>query len=244
MSIEKEVFVGRITFADGGRNKFPIDKSRGTKLHTAVVPYQSGEGDLSKLIHQATELQIVDAESEAKATQLLGAIKKEIKTADDAKDRILKPMNESRASVLSQWHQIVDPLKGCLEFLGGGMGKYCAEEERKRNALQAIADAEHNRKIDEHRKAALKSSDENVTAVAPPVPVIIEQKSKQVKTAGTTVSMVNTLLNDNIRILDVEKVPRELCVPDMKLIRKRIESGIGAIPGVQWEYVLRPKVRV
>ncbi len=228
-----------------GGNKFLIDESGVTEIqNTDVVPYQQGEDDLSKLIYQATELRIVDAESEGQAARLLGVIKKEIKLANESKDNILKPMNKSRASVLSQWHQIVDPLTNCLELLGKGMGRYKVEEKRKRAELQRKEDAEYNKKMEEHRKKALESSDENITAVAPPVPTIIAEPSKTIKEGGVTVSMVDTLLNENIRILDIMKVPRELCTPNLKLIRKRIESGVREIPGVKWEIVKRPKVRV
>ncbi len=220
-----------------GGSKFLIDES-------GVTEIQKHEDDITRITGEAKDWVIKDERDEVYAVELLGEIKKHQKNAKKDHDDLIKPLNEHKKKLMDYYHKVIDPLSRAESLLKQRMGEYHAEEERKRKELQAKKDAEYNKQMEEHRKKALESSDENVTAVAPPVPVIIEEKPKQVKTAGVTVSMVDTLLNDNIRILDIMKVPRELCTPDLKLIRKRIESGIREIPGVRWEIVKRPKVRV
>ncbi len=220
-----------------GGNEFLIDES-------GVTEIQKYEDDTTRVIREAESWTIRDTQDNVYATKLLGELKIMINSAIEQKDRIIKPWNESKNNYLKQFKEYIDPLKRAREVLGRCMTAYDTKIRREDDERQRLIDVETNRKQEEHRIKVLESADQNITAPPPPVPEIIKQKSTQIKTGSTTVSMVDTLLNENIRILDVLKVPRELCTPNLKLIRKRIESGIREIPGVKWEIVKRPKVRV
>jgi hypothetical protein len=110
--------------------------------------------------------------------------------------------------------------------------------KRKLSAYQAQRELERRKAEEEIRKAQAelyRKQQEEAKALqveAPPPPAPIPIKTETV-TRSETGASAHVRKVWKAEILDESQVPREFCIPDMKLINQAVKGGIREIAGVR-----------
>ena len=182
---------------------------------------------LADLEKQAKALKVTDSETFQVSIDGAGTAKTLLKAIDGRKAEITSPYREFINKVNNAAKFFTDPLKRVAEEFSrkGGDYQYQLELARKK---QQKAIEEANRKLQEDLdKQAKKDGIE--------APVVTPVKAPKPETVIHTAGGHSQHLRKEWKgeIVDGEKVPREYCIPDQKLINQAVRMGVRTIEGVK-----------
>ena len=208
-------------------------------METGVVSLAEIEKRVPRVVQQAQEITVNDADDYEFACtflQLLAQLKNEV---SEGYDSIVKKAHETWQEALGKRKKHMDPLLKAEGDVKLKVGQFRLLEERKRRAEeQRLADIA-KKEADERamaEAAQLAANGEKELAdiviqeaVAAPAPVVVLESSvpRQEGISGR--------VNWDFRITDESQLPREFMSPDPVKIRAvvRSQKGMTKIPGVQ-----------
>lgn len=207
-----------------------------TEIDAAKNSLMQFRSSVNGMQREATELQIIDAATEAKAGEMIAqtkALKKQIETHQEL--LISSPQKFVRAvqSFTLPFRKDLESIEAQLKRKMGDYGYHKEMARRKAEAEAAKAAAALQKKID---KQAAKAGIEPVQIPAPIVP----PESAPIRTESGTTSYVPVWGYELIRI---EDVPHKYLMIDDAAIKAAIRAGIREIPGLSIKERMQVRTR-
>ncbi len=182
---------------------------------------KSINGEVSKILTAAQEIEVCDESTNEYATILSLRISKVLKLIECQRKEWTAPLNQTIKSINAKFASISEPAKTAEQIVNSKLIAYrrkLEEEKRKEAAeLQAKLEAE-----------AIKQAGEGQPVA--PVPIVAQAPPKTIYTQEGSVSFRKDW---DFIIEDEQTIPREYCSPDSSKIRKAIRDGVREIPGVR-----------
>jgi hypothetical protein len=184
----------------------------------AITQLENGQRDLMRWLYTA---HVTNPTEKRNAEDMLIVARVALKEAVQKRMELTRPLDEAKARIIALFKPYVQRLEDGIDSLTRELNTYHAH-------LLQIQAIEHERALKEQAerlKEALKTG-EVVDLVEPTdVPVVA-------KTSRANLGTVTYRDDFDIEIVDPNKVPRDLCDPNMSKIRARVKSGVTDIPGV------------
>jgi len=182
---------------------------------------------LAELEKQAKELKVTDQETFQASIDGAATAKGLVKAIDGRKAEITNPYREFVNKVNNIAKVFTEPLKRVAGEFGRKGTDYQYQQDLARKRQEKLI-AEEQAKL--QKKFDAQAKKEGITApkvvdVVPPKPETV------VHTAGGHSQHLRKEWKGEI--VEPEKVPREYCVPDQKLINQAVRMGVREIPGVK-----------
>jgi len=182
------------------------------KTNTSIVPVevvQKAESDAALMSQQAESILVTTTEQEEEAYLALRQIKQAIKTIEDKRKEITKPLNASLKATNSMFKKLAQPFVEADGIVREKVMDFRQEQEEK-----AQKELERREKI----QAAHKKKGHEIHE-------IIEPEAE--------VSKVTTVAKRwTFEVVDVNKVPREYLVLDNVAVNKAVRNGVREIDGL------------
>jgi len=202
--------------------------------------YRDLEDEHTRIVREAQELVINDDSSERAAISMLGSIEVFFERDKDTYNELIKPFKDQVKKIDTHHKDHIAPVKEADAIIRSKLADWYIEQDRRRDVAQAEYDREFNRQQEAYSRRVVDAADENITATPPPVPTIVPKHAKTTKVDDVSVTMVEDYDYDCI---DEDKVPRDLCSPDIKKVRARHKSGVREIPGYRITRKINTRVR-
>ena len=192
--------------------------------------------DANSLLFKAEEVAaIVSLETEARAVEFLGQVKRRAKIVDEKRKSYTDPLNMVIKNIKADFDTILTPLSQAEVVVKKGIQTF-------RDA-EAFREAEAKRKEAEiAAKAAIRPIQQGdmapeTIAKAQEASVALQHANEVApRTVTTQTSQLRTRKDWKVEVLDPTLVPREYCSPDAVLIRAALKSGVREIAGCRiWE---------
>jgi len=185
------------------------------------------------------------------ADDLLISLAKKIKRAEERRKCFVGPLNTHVRNINAYYKELSAPLHEADSILRSKVAAYRQEErakiERQQQELRRLQEAaqreaeEARRRAEMLRQSGLKNTAESMEQKAQQVEAESEQKAAIQPVIQPIAQNTRHTENGSVgyrkvwrhRITDAEKVPREFCSPDLKLIAAAVRSGARNIPGVE-----------
>ncbi len=188
------------------------------------------------ILDHAKAIVIRDQVGYEEAAIALKQLKARMSTLEDERTKITKPMDAAKKAVMDLFRRPQDFLIEAERIMKNAMITYSNEQERIRKAEQArqdeIARKERERIETQASKAEAAGKTEKAEALQEKAQMIAAPvvESTVEKTSGISYRTVY-----EFEIVDVEQIPREWMVPDLKAIGGAVRSTQGKIniPGVK-----------
>lgn len=182
------------------------------KTSNSIVPVevvQKAESDAALMTQEAAAIQVTTTEQEEQAYDALKQIKQAIKTIEDKRKEITKPLNASLKATNAMFKKLSEPLILADKTIRNKVMDFRQLQEEK-----AQKELERRQKIQAAHEAKGHETHE-----------ITQPKADVGKTAVTTKRWT-------FEIVDEGKVPREYLVVDSAAINKAIRNGVREIGGL------------
>lgn len=209
-------------------------------------------GTVSELVAAAKQVIIMTRVDMSQAVDLVAAIKKRQREAEDARTRITKPINEALREVNGRFKSMVAPLDEAESVLKGKMLTFQKAEEAKareeaqrlqkqQDEADRLAREEAQRKRDEEAKQATDDETFDRAELPPavvnaPLPVpertIIEPAIRKT-TFGQSGAAFTAKEVWKFELVDLAQVPVEFTLLDSSKVNQAIRAGIREIPGIR-----------
>lgn len=177
--------------------------------------YQNIVSFVVSALKEAEALEVKSDEDEKRAIELRGAIKDNLKKADEIKKFVVDPYKTFIKTIESKF-SFTKELKEATDILGRKMVVY----QEKKMA-----------KIEKEKEKIMKKALDGKADLSEAVK-IIEEKGAVEKSVEHNGHKVTYREDRYVEIEDETKIPREYLVPDMVLIRKSALKDGKEIPGV------------
>lgn len=168
-----------------------------------------------------TTCQVTDKDSQRNAENLLIGARAAFKRADGKRKELLEPVRETEKRITDLFKPYLTRLTFCIDKINGSLQVYHAEQ------LQITQDEQNYRMAEQAAKLA--EAKETGEVVDLPTAEVI---SGPAKTSRPDMGTVTYRDDYDIKVVNPDLVPRDLCEPSMPKIRARVKSGITNIPGV------------
>lgn len=182
------------------------------KTNNSIVPVevvQKAESDAALMIQQAESIQVTTTEQEEQAYSTLTQVKQAIKTIEDKRKEITKPLNASLKATNSMFKKLSEPFINADRVIRDKVMDFRQLQEEK-----AQKELERRQKI----QAAHEAKGHETHEITQP----------KVEVGKTTV----TTKRWTFEVVDEKKVPREYLVVDSAAINKAIRNGVREIDGL------------
>jgi len=182
------------------------------KTETSIVPVevvQKAENDAALMTKQAEAIQVTTTEQEEEAYLALTKIKQAIKTIEDKRKEITKPLNASLKTANAMFKKLSAPFVEADRIVRDKVMDFRQAQEEK-----AQKELERRQKI----QAAHEKKGHETHEITEP----------KVEVAKSTV----TAKRWTFELVDINKVPREYLVLDSVAVNKAIRNGIREIDGL------------
>lgn len=163
---------------------------------------------------QSGALEVVDRTSAENASACIAILKRGLRTLDDLHERWVRPLGEAKKLVMGKLARRREPLDAVCDAL-------CDRLILWQESVETLASIERNRLVAENEAIAETGPAEQTYVPGAP------------RTFDTPAGTVITSHRWTHVIVDAERVPREYCTPDAKLINDAIRNGVKSIPGVR-----------
>ena len=184
----------------------------------ALVELETGQQALLRWLHTAM---VTNPTEQRNAEDLLISARYALRQAQEKRMELTRPLDEAKARIIDLFKPYVQRLQDGIDSLTRELNTYHAHLLQ----IQAIERDRALREQAERLKESLHTG-EVVEPVEPTgLPVVA-------KTSRANLGTVTYRDDFEIDIVDPNKVPRDLCDPNMSKIRARVKSGITDIPGV------------
>jgi len=185
------------------------------------VELASLEESSDPLFRWLHNLQVDSPEQQNKAEDLLIAARHAWTQADEKRRELTRPLDEAKKRIIDLFNPYLNRLDTAINILNRELTTYhqaCVtlrlEEERQAMQAQAV-----------RIKEAEQTGEVVELPNLPDVPTVA-------KTSRANLGTVTYRNEPDVRIVDPDKVPRDLCDPSMSRIKARVKSGVTDIPGV------------
>jgi len=182
---------------------------------------------LAELESQAKDLKVTDNETFQISVDGAGTAKGLVKAIDGRKAEITTPYREFINKVNNAAKFFIDPLKRIAEEFSRKGGDYQYQLQLAEKKRQKAID-EANVKL---QKELDKQAEEDGVEAVTVIPVKTPKPETTIHTAGGHSQHLRKQWVGEIE--DGEKVPREYCVPDQRLINQAVRMGVRTIEGVK-----------
>lgn len=189
-------------------------------------------GDLTESAKNVVIMSQIDL---SQATDLVAAIQKRRKEAEEARTKITKPINEGLREINARFKVLTAPLGEAEALVKGKMIKFQEQEEAR-----ARAAALEKQREEEARRAAEEKEAEDPTLDRAPAPSFspsneVEKREPVVKktTYGQSGAAFTARKVWDFELEDLEKVPVDFVVLDSVKVRQAVRAGIRNIPGIR-----------
>lgn len=186
---------------------------------------------------QAQALVIVDGATYQQAGEFLVAVKDLRRQIAEHHQPMIAAALEAHRAAIAARKKLDEPLEQAERIVKGAIGKWTAQEERKRREAEAALRAEAKRIEEEARinealqleAAGQKDEAQRVIEAPAFVPAI------SIESTAPKVQGISTRKKFGFRIKDEQALPRAYLIPDEKKIRRVVEAmGREAnIPGIE-----------
>ena len=198
---------------------------------TTEIITRDERDELDRVSHEATLLlgeaysisTVIDAPSEITAAEFLKQIKTRHSIAEDARTKLVKPLNDHVKMINAEFKKTTQPLEQAEALVKKGMIAY-------RNSPEFL-DAERSRlEIEREARQAIREGDSpRLTELADEHAAASAAAPKKVETATGEARFRKTL---KWELIDLEVLPAGYWTPDEKKIAAAVKAGM-AIPGVK-----------
>lgn len=172
---------------------------------------------VSAVVNNANALQIATSKDLVKAADIRTKIKEVGRIIKEAKDRIVKPLNEAKANAMNLFRPVENEWLEAERIVSGKMVDFNKKEE--------VRAAKETAKIEEK----VEKGKMNMEEAAEKIEAVVPENKIEGKNGSVHFRMIKRVI-----IEDQNKLPREFLIPDIDKINKVAKSGI-AIPGVKVE---------
>jgi hypothetical protein len=186
----------------------------------------------AQFLAELTEYQVVDSETQQKASEYLSQLKKRIARIEDWRKFFTKPLNDQVSSINSMFKMQSEPLTKVYDTLKGSVNKYMDEEEEK--ARKAAEEA--RKKAEEERKKAEEEAKKNNTPIEDIKPVetaVVEVPAQTIRTEAGKIVRKKTWTFKIIDLKETIKANPELFTLNEKMVNQLIDRGIREIKGLE-----------
>lgn len=225
-----------LDFAEVANNKLKATKKKEKPMAiVATAPmiepiqkvFDRYKPQLIELEKQAKDLKVIDSETFQIAIDGAGTTKGLIKAIDGKKAEQTGPYREFINKVNNAAKFFTEPLKSIANEFSRKSGDYQYQLDLARKK-QEKAIEEANRKLQEELDKQAKKDGIEAPVVTP---VKVPKPETVIHTAGGHSQHLRKQWMGEIE--DGEKVPREYCVPDQKLINQAVRMGVRSIEGIK-----------
>jgi len=173
-----------------------------------------------EMLEWIAKCEVTDANSQNNAENLLIGARVAFKRADGKRKELLEPLREGEKRITDLFKPYLGHLTECIDRLNSTLQTYHREQVR-------IAQEEENYRLAEqaHKLAEAQETGEIVELPVVDIPV-------PAKTSRPEMGTVTYRDDYDIRVVQPDLVPRDLCEPSLPKIRARVKSGVKEIPGV------------
>lgn len=192
------------------------------------------ESSTSSLVVLATALVVESQPDMAEGTDLLAQIKKTLKRSEEARDVLVRPLNDHVKMINAQFKTVTAPLADAERTIRQKMLTYATALEKERQE-----EAERARRAEQERAleaaAALEAAGKIVEAEVT-LSFAAEAKAEVARVEPTTTDAGNTTSIRKIwkhEVVDFGAVPDAFKIADDAKIREAVRAGIREIPGVR-----------
>lgn len=185
------------------------------------------EGEAKALITVAKRVAVVtDAETEARATEFLTNIKAQLKAADEARLKLVKPIKDHAKMIDDEFKLTTRPLSEADELVRQGMRTY-------RNSPEFKAAESKRLEIEAQGRMAVAAGDsEALTRLTDEHEQASQAAPRKVETQSGEARFRKVWCYE---IVDIEALPAAFWMPDEAKIKATVKAGI-TIAGVRaWE---------
>lgn len=170
----------------------------------------------------AGTVKITSEAEQHNAEDLLIHARQATKEAEAKKKELKAPMKEAERGIDNLFDPYLSKLSMAITVVNSELQRYHTEKTREAEEARLLAMAEQAAKIAEANETGEIFEICQTSEIIPSIP----------KTSHANLGSVTYREGIEIIIVEPQKVPRDLCVPSLPLIRARAESGIRDIPGV------------
>jgi len=166
------------------------------------------------LFRYMESIEITNRDQQKNSEQLLIDGRAALKEAEIKRKELITPLRAEEKYINDTFKRFTSRIELGLARIDNALKVYHAEQRKLAEAKQ----------IEQMVVAAEARETGEIVELQPAPPVG--------KTSHTYGGSVTYREDYDIQIVDMDAVPRDLCVPDMVRIRARVKSGITSIPGV------------
>jgi hypothetical protein len=206
-----------------------------TVLHVANV--------VATGVDAARRMPVKDEESAQRAAEMLGWIKARLKEIEEARVRLVQPLNRYVGDINDIFKANKAPLIEAETALKKRYGRFYEEQRLERERVLREREEAEQRAAEEAAKRAAAETPANlptngaVQGEVLPAPQPVELPSAAPKTRRTQTATVTVKTKLEPVIVDESLIPREYLAIDMPKIRTAVRAGERNIPGVRVDEV-------
>jgi len=184
------------------------------------------ESKQSTLLRWLDNVKVTNDEEQKNAEDLLISAKGAIKEREAARKSVTGHMDKAKAEVMALFRPGIDHLQigvdAITKMLQVRHAQVVAQQEEERNA-RLMEEAARMEEVQEVAKVTGEVVEFQPLDDLVPIPS---------KTHQANLGSVTYREGIEVEIINANLVPRDLCLPSLKMIKARAESGITDIPGV------------
>ena len=192
----------------------------------AQVVLRDLESKQSTLLRWLDNVKVTTDNEQKNAEDILISAKGAIKEAESVRKSITAPMDEAKSRVMALFRPYTDRLQVGVNAINKALtvrhAQVVAQQEEERNA-RLMEEAARMEEVQEVAKVTGEVVEFQPLDDLVPIPS---------KTHQANLGSVTYREGIEVEIINANLVPRDLCLPSLKMIKARAESGITDIPGV------------
>lgn len=213
---------------DQGRGALPPMQASPLDLDAARESLEVYSEAVEKMLIQAEAHQVSDKGSHNQAIAMAGEVKKLNKTVEVKRKEITADARDFVKQINALCKSWTDPLAEAEKILKNRAATYQHQIELERRKQEERARQEHEA-LQQKLQAEAKEAGVEAPEMAPPAPVIPEQKVYRSESGAS----LHTRKRWVAELEDPDLIPREYCSPDQKKLDQAVKMGVRDIPGVR-----------
>ncbi len=175
------------------------------------------------LLKHLAELRVTNPDEQRNAEDLLISARYALKEAQQRRMELTRPLDEAKGRIIELFKPYVNRIETGITILTRELNQYHAY-------LVQLQQAEEERAMRE-AAARAREAQETGEVVGPPAEAELDAPVVA-KTSRSNLGTVTYREDFDIKVVQPDQVPRDLCEPSMARIRARVKSGVTDIPGV------------
>ena len=200
------------------------------EVSTQTVAIQSAGSELAA---QAERAVIDSDDSASRMTDLLGIVKARLKSSEDARKALVKPLNDHVKWINDQFKGATEDLRTADALGRRKLNAYLQEKEARERAERERQRREaEERALEEASRLEASGKAKEAEALVDSA-ALIPEAPKSGPTRGAYGASAAQQRRWTFEVTDINKVPTEFLVVDAGLVRAEIRNGLREIPGLR-----------